>query len=127
MSGEKKEAKPLRGIQWPVASDGDRSSTETAKAIWARSFAQLDKSLVAQLESELCRFCLLVRLSVWRDRCRSIVLKIPVFSSLSSWLAVIDDVDLFFFFFFFFFFFLAFQMTRNGVFPMRNGSRSMLN
>ncbi len=52
VSTAKGDAKPLRGIQWPVASDGERSSTETAKAIWARSFAQLDKSLSSKVESE---------------------------------------------------------------------------
>jgi hypothetical protein len=45
-------SKPLKGIQWPVASDNERSSTETAKKIWARSFAELDKSLLSKLESE---------------------------------------------------------------------------
>jgi hypothetical protein len=45
-------SKPLKGIEWPVASDNERSSTETAKKIWARSFAELDKSLLSKLESE---------------------------------------------------------------------------
>lgn len=48
--------KVLRGIQWPIDAEGERSSTDTAKAIWARSFAQLDKSLPRQIECELFLF-----------------------------------------------------------------------
>lgn len=52
--------KVLRGIQWPIDADGERSSTDTAKAIWARSFAQLDKSLPTQIESEQVFLILLI-------------------------------------------------------------------
>ena len=46
------EKKQLRGIQWPVTSKDDRSSTETAKKIWAAAFEPLDKKAAKAVLAE---------------------------------------------------------------------------